>query len=482
MNEAARIGPGVGSGAGAGAGVGSGAGKPPIRIGLLGFGVVGGGVVRLLSQKAKTIEAEIGRSIRLQRILVRDLKRTRTVALPEGSLTTDPDDILDDPEIDVVVELMGGATPAADYIRRAIRNRKHVVTGNKEVMATHGIELLTLARQYGVDVYYEASVGGGIPLIGVFRQDLVANEVHQVRAIINGTTNYILTRMAQDGIDFAPALAEAQALGYAESDPTNDVEGIDASYKLAILASLAFRTQVPPDAVYREGITRLRAADFRYARELGYVIKLLAIARRHPAPAGDATAPDAPPSPNPSPSPSPSPSAAVEVRVHPAFVPQNVLLAEVNGVFNAVYVQGDLVGDVLFYGRGAGAEPSSSAVVSDVIDVAHNINAGVANRIPFNDAGRLPVRSIEELETRYYVRVWVADRPGVLAQIAQIFGDHRISIASCIQKESDLSAGSAELVIVTHPAQERDMRAALAALDSLDALRERAAMIRIEGI
>jgi len=234
-------------------------GKPPIRVGLLGFGVVGGGVVRLLSQKGKSIEAEIGRAIVLQRVLVRDPRRTRSVALPEDALTTDPGAILDDPEIDVVVELMGGTAPAADYIRRAIRNRKHVVTANKEVMATHGIELLTLARQHGVDVYYEASVGGGIPLIGVFRQDLVANEVRQVRAIINGTTNYILTRMAQDGVDFAPALAEAQALGYAESDPTNDVEGIDSSYKLAILASLAFRTQVPPDAVYREGITRLRA-------------------------------------------------------------------------------------------------------------------------------------------------------------------------------------------------------------------------------
>ena len=239
----------------------------------------------------------------------------------------------------------------------------------------------------------------------------MANEVHQVRAIINGTTNYILTRMAQDGVDFAPALTEAQALGYAESDPTNDVEGIDASYKLAILASLAFRTQVPPEAVYREGITRLRAADFRYARELGYVIKLLAMARRHPD--------------------------GIEVRVHPTFLPQDVLLADVNGVFNAVYVQGDLVGDVLFYGRGAGAEPTSSAVVADVVDVAHNINAGVANRIPFHYAGRLPVREMALLETRYYVRVWVADRPGVLAQIASVFGDHQISIASCIQKEAD---------------------------------------------
>jgi homoserine dehydrogenase len=430
-------------------------GPAPVRVGLLGFGVVGGGVVRLLSQKAEAIRAETGRAVEVQRVLVRDLARTRAVALPEDRLTTDPGTILDDPQIDVVVELMGGITPAADYIRRAIRNRKHVVTASKEVMATHGVELLQLAREHGVDLYYEASVGGGIPLIGVFRQDLVANEVHQVRAIINGTTNYILTRMAQDGVDFAPALSEAQALGYAESDPTNDVEGIDASYKLAILASLAFRTQVPPEAVYREGITRLRAADFRYARELGYVVKLLAMARRHPD--------------------------GIEVRVHPTFLPQDVLLADVNGVFNAVYVQGDLVGDVLFYGRGAGAEPTSSAVVADVVDVAHNINAGVANRIPFHYAGRLPVRELALLETRYYVRVWVADRPGVLAQIASVFGDHQISIASCIQKEADAGAGSAELVIVTHPAREADMQRALAALDALEAVRERAAMVRIEA-
>jgi homoserine dehydrogenase len=456
--------------------------REPIRVGLLGFGVVGGGVARLLSQKAEAIAAEIGRPIVLQRVLVRDPGRTRAVALPAGHLTTDPGDILDDPEIDVVVEVMGGITPAAEYVKRAIRNRKHVVTANKEVMATQGVELLQLAREHGVDVYYEASVGGGIPLIGVFRQDLVANEVHQVRAIINGTTNYVLTRMAQDGVDFGPALAEAQALGYAESDPTNDVEGIDASYKLAILASLAFRTQVSPESVHREGITRLRAADFRYARELGYVIKLLAIARRHGAGAfagadggaGEGRDPGAGDG-------AVAGAGAVEVRVHPTFVPQDVLLADVSGVFNAVYVQGDLVGDVLFFGRGAGAEPTSSAVVADVVDVAHNLNAGVANRIPFHYAGRLPVRPMPLLETRYYVRVWVADRPGVLAQIARVFGDHQISIASCIQKEADPAAGSAELVIVTHPARERDMQAALGALDALEAVRERAAMIRIES-
>jgi homoserine dehydrogenase len=432
----------------------------PIRVGLLGLGVVGGGVARLLCQKARAIAGEIGRPVVVHRVLVRTPTRARSVALPPDAITTDPAAILDDPEIDVVVEVMGGVAPAADYIRRAVCNGKHVVTANKELMATQGVAILQLAKAHGVDVYYEASVGGGLPLIGVFRQDLVANEVQQVHAILNGTTNYILTRMAQDDADFGPALAEAQALGYAESDPTNDVEGLDAAYKLAILASLAFRTEVPPEQIYREGIARLRAADFRYARELGYAIKLLAIGKRHAAPEGD----------------------QLELRVHPTLVPHGFLLADVNGVFNAVHVRGDLVGNVLFYGRGAGAEPTASAVVADIVDVAHNLNAGVANRIPFHYAGRLAVRPMLGLTSRYYVRLWVADRPGVLAQIARIFGDHEISIASCIQKESDPAAGAAELVIVTHPAREADMQAALAAIASLEVVRELATMVRIETV
>ena len=431
----------------------------PINVGLLGFGVVGGGVARLLSQKGAALAEEIGRPVALRHVLVRDAAKPRSFPLAPERITTDPDAVLDDPQTHVIVEVMGGLLPAAEYIRRAIRNRKHVVTANKEVMATHGVEILQLAEEHGVDVYYEASVGGGIPLIGVFRQDLVANEIHQIHAIINGTTNYILTRMAQDGVDFAPALAEAQELGYAEPDPTNDVEGIDAAFKLSILASLAFRTQVPPSRIYREGITRLRAADFRYARELGYVIKLLAIGKRH---VDDGC------------------GAEIEVRVHPTLVPQDFLLADVNGVFNAVHVRGDLVGDVLFYGRGAGAEPTSSAVVSDIVDVVHNLNAKVANRVPFRYAGQLAIRPMPDLVSRYYVRLWVADRPGVLAQIAQTFGTHQISIASCIQKESDPEAGSAELVIVTHPAREADMQAALAELQALPVLRDLAMMLRIE--
>jgi len=432
----------------------------PIQIGLLGVGTVGAGVARLLSSKSAAIAAETGRGIALRRALVRDPGRARGVELPPGVLTTDPAEVLDDPEIDVVVELMGGIEPARDYVLRAIGAGKHVVSANKDLMATHGVEILEAAAERGVDVYYEASVGGGIPLIGVFRQDLVANEVRAVHAIINGTTNYILTRMAQDGVDFAPALAEAQSLGYAEPDPTNDVEGIDAAYKLAILASLAFRTPVAPQQIHREGITRLRAADFRYARELGYVIKLLAIGRRH----GGGS------------------ESHIEVRVHPALVPHDFLLAGVNGVFNAVHVQGDLVGNVLFYGRGAGAEPTSSAVVSDVIDVAHNLNAGVANRIPLHFGTALPVRPMSALETRYYVRLWVADRPGVLAKIAQVFGDHAISIASCIQKETDESAGTAELVIVTHLAREANMQAAVEEFRALEIVRELANVLRIEQV
>ena len=461
---------------------------------MLGYGVVGGGVARLLSQKGKAIGAEIGRPIQLTSVLVRDPSRARSFAVPTNLVTTDPAAVLDDPNTHIIVEVMGGISPAAEYIRRAIRNGKHVVTANKDVMSTHGVELLQLAAEHGVDVYYEASVGGGIPLVGVFRQDLVANEIHQIHAIINGTTNYILTRMAQDGVDFQPALAEAQALGYAEPDPTNDVEGIDATYKLSILASLAFRTQVPPDQIYREGITRLRAADFRYARELGYVIKLLAIGKRHEADDGpfspaqgghqakDEIGKAGSDSSSDLGSSSGGGAAGIEVRVHPALVPQDFLLAGVNGVFNAVHVQGDLVGNVLLYGRGAGAEPTSSAVVSDVVDVAHNLNAGVANRVPFHYAGELAVRPMEALATRYYVRLWVADRPGVLAAIAHTFGDHQISIASCIQKESDPSAGTAELVIVTHPAREADMRAALQALQALPVLRDLANVIRIEHV
>jgi homoserine dehydrogenase len=309
-----------------------------INIGLLGLGVVGSGVARILTEKAAWYAAQVGRPLVLRRVLIRDLERPRQVELPRELLTTDARDILDDEEIDLVIEVMGGERPAYDYLREALSRGKYVVTANKEVMAKHGPELLDAAREARVDVLYEASVGGGIPLIAPLKRDLLANAMTSVRAIINGTTNYILTQMSREGWDFERALRKAQELGYAEADPTNDVEGIDAAYKIALLASLAFHTRVHPDHVYREGITRLAARDFRYARELGYAIKLLAMAERS--------------------------DHGVQVRVHPALIPEDQPLAKVEGVYNAVELTGDLLDRVLFQGPGAGSLPTTSAVVA----------------------------------------------------------------------------------------------------------------------
>lgn len=425
---------------------------------MLGLGIVGAGVARSLAAKAATLHAELGRSVQLQSVLVRDPTKPREAELPPGALTTDPADVLDNPDIDIVVELLGRVHPPYEYICRAIRNGKHVVTANKDVMALHGAEILRLAQEHDVDVYYEASVGGGIPLIGSFRQDLVANEIHQIHAIINGTTNYILTRMESGQVDFDVALSAAQKLGYAESDPTSDVEGVDAAYKLAILASIAFRLQVAPDEIYREGVGSLAAADFRYAREFGYAIKLLAIGKRD----GD----------------------WVELRVHPTLVAQEHLLADVHDVFNAVHVQGDLIGTALFYGRGAGSAPTSSAIVADIVDSVHNITAGVTNRIPFHHRAGLRLRPIADVVSRAYVRLWVADRPGVLAQIAHVFGDHDISIAACVQKETSTSTqgAEAEIVVLTHPAREADVQRGLRVLADLPVVRRIANHLRIEDL
>lgn len=425
-----------------------------IIIGLLGVGTIGSGVMRVISEKGDVIAERTGCPVRVKRALVRDLRRQRSVDAPDGMLTTNASDILDDPEVNVVVELMGGENPAHEYIRRALSSGKSVVTASKEVMAKHGLELLELARENNAEIHFEASVGGGIPLIGPFRKDLAANEILSVKAIINGTTNYILTRMAQDGTEFDVALHQAQELGYAEPDPTNDIEGIDATYKLAILATLAFRVQIRPADVYREGITQLHPRDFRYAQELGYAIKLLAIAKR----VGD----------------------GIEVRVHPAFVPTSFLLAQVNDVFNAVHVEGDLVGKVLFYGRGAGPAPTSSAIVADIIDLASKLHVP-NNRLPFRLRSSLTVLPMEDVHTRYYLRLQVADRPGVLAQIARVCGDNEISIASVIQKEVSDVAPYAEIVIMTHAAREKHMRQALETIANLDVTKEIGNFIRVEG-
>jgi len=425
---------------------------------MLGLGTVGAGVAQALLAKADSIARRVGCPVVLHRALVRNPHKPRD--LDSILLTTDPTAVLDDPAINIVVEVLGGERPAHQYILAAIEQGKHVVTANKEVMAKHGPEILERAAARGLDVAFEASVGGGIPIIGPFRLDLLANDIQEVTAIINGTTNFILTRMAREGVGYADALREAQALGYAEPDPRNDVEGIDAAYKLTILATLAFHARVRPPDVYVEGITRLTAADFRYARDLGYAIKLLAIGRVAPG--------------------------GLELRVHPTFLAADEMLAKVDGVFNAVRVDGDLVGQVLFYGRGAGAGPTSSAVVADVIDLAQRIRSGGGpTPLPPLDPDRRAL-PISEVWTRYYLRLIAVDRPGVIAQITRVLGDHAISIASVIQKEDVVledggDSRHAEIVLMTHRASEAAMRDAVAQIGQLPVVADVGSLIRVEG-
>ncbi|MCL4369399.1 MAG: homoserine dehydrogenase [Chloroflexi bacterium] len=426
--------------------------KQEVNVGLLGLGVVGSAVARTLIEKSEMISTRVGCPVRLRRVLVRQQGKERSI--PASLITFDPAAILEDPEIDVVIELMGGEIPAHDYLLRALRQGKQVVTANKEVMAKHGPEIMAAAAETGTDVAFEASVGGGIPVVGPFRLNLLANNLQQIIAIINGTTNYILSRMAHEGIDFQAALAEAQKLGYAEPNPRNDVEGIDAAYKLAILATLGFHTRVRPEDVFHEGIARLTARDFRYARELGYTIKLLAIAKQH--------------------------NSEIEARVHPTFVPEGFTLASVDGVYNAVHVIGDLAGPVMFYGRGAGPGPTSSAVVADVIDLAQRLHTGMVMRpVPPLDS-RKRVKPVEEIETRYYLRIQVTNQPGVFAQIARVMGEAGISLASVIQKEERDAGRQAEVVLTTYLAREAAMRQALQALLELPVVDEISNVVRVE--
>jgi homoserine dehydrogenase len=425
-----------------------------VGIGLLGMGVVGSGVARFLSDKGRQLADMVGCPVSLKGILVRDPARKRPYQAPPGLLTADVDTILNDPQVDVVVEVMGGQNPALDYILKAISLGKHVVTANKEVMARHGPDILTMARKKGVHVMFEASVAGGTPIIAPLLRDLVANDIIAVHGIINGTTNYILTKMSKEGVDFDDALREAQELGYAEADPANDIEGTDAAYKLAILATLAFRSRVRDTDVYREGITRLRARDFVYAGELGYAIKLMAIARKHD---GD-----------------------IEVRVHPVFVPADVLMAKVDGVLNAVQIETDLAGRVLFHGRGAGSLPTTSAVVADIVDIARNIVGNLRPPTSFKLSEDVNVRPMPELESKYYLRMSVVDRPGVLAQITKVLGDLRISISSVIQKETDDVAQRAELVLMTHRAREASMQQAMQRLQLLEVVQKIGNLVRVE--
>ncbi|MCL5960599.1 MAG: homoserine dehydrogenase [Chloroflexi bacterium] len=426
-----------------------------MKIGLLGLGTIGYGVARVLQEKRDSVAAQVGRPVVVSKALVRNPEKPRPTDIPAEVLTHNPAEVLDDPEIGIIVEALGGEDPAYAYLRRAIKNGKHVSTANKEVMAKHGPELYRLAAEHGVDLYCEASVGGGIPLIGPFRYALNANGIQQVMAIINGTTNYILTKMAEEGLEFDIALRQAQELGYAEPDPTNDVEGIDSTYKLTILSSLAFHSVIKPEDIYREGISSLSAADFRYAHEMGYVIKLLAIAKQT--------------------------DGQIEVRVHPTFVPRHWLIGQVRVNFNAVSVTGDLVGEVMFYGQGAGANPTASAIVSDIIDLAQNALKGTSNRPAITFSQDPKLRPMDDVQTRYYLRLQAADQPGALAAIAGVLGEQSISIASVVQKEVDAQKGQAEVVIVTHLAREASMRKALTTLRALPAIKGIGGFVRIEG-
>lgn len=429
--------------------------KKDISIGLLGLGTVGSGVAEVLVTKADSLAEQAGLPLILKRVLERDVNRRRASKLDPNVLTSNPEEVLSHPEIDIVIELIGGEHPAKEFIERAITNGKHAVTANKEVMAKHGYELLSLARKHSTDLRYEASVGSGIPLIFPFQQELAANKISAIHAILNGTTNYILTRMAQEGMDFAPTLKRAQELGYAEADPTNDIEGRDAAYKLVILSNIAFRTKSVPQDVYCEGISNIAARDFLYAREFGYAIKLLAIAKRD--------------------------DDKVEMRVHPVFIPQDSQLAKVDGVYNAVEVETDLAGKLVFYGEGAGSLRASSAVVADVLAIARNIHRGINNVPELRLDQRVTVMPMSEVTTRYYLRLNAPDRPGVLAQISQVLGDNSISISSVIQKESDLAAQTAIIVIMTYPAEEKGMQKALKQLKQLLVVNEVSNFIRVEG-
>ena len=424
-----------------------------INVALLGLGTIGTATAQFLFEKPEVLAQHVGQPVVLKRVLVRDPDKERTVSVDARLLTTRLDDILDDPEIAIVVELVGGDV-GLDLIEAAVRRCKAVVTANKDVMAKHGSELLDLAHANGVEIRYEASVGGGIPLIGPFQQTLVANHISRITAIINGTTNYILTRMAEQGTSFGAALKEAQGLGYAEPNPRNDVEGFDAAYKLAILSSLAFHARIRPDDIYREGITTLDPRDFRYARELGFNIKLLAIGREQ--------------------------GGCVEVRVHPALVPENTLLAQVKGVFNAVQVEGDLMGPVILYGRGAGPGPTSGVVIADIIELAKSIALGTLGKNAPAHFSSCQVRPMSDVSTRYYLRMKVADRAGVLAQVARVLGEQGISIASVVQKDSDEATRTAEPVIMTHTAKESAMVKALETMRKLEVVKEIGSLLRVE--
>jgi homoserine dehydrogenase len=429
-----------------------------VRIGLLGLGTVGAGVVKILLTRRDMLEERAGGRLTLAAVADADLTRPREgLDLATLPMVNDAAKVLDDPSIHVVIELVGGLEPARTFILKALAAGKHVVTANKALLAHHGAELYDAARRRGVSLGFEAAVAGGIPLIRAVKEGLVANRVLSLAGIVNGTCNYILSKMTDEGLDFSLVLKEAQAHGYAEADPTLDIEGMDSAHKLQILVALAFRTFVDLKDIHTEGITRVTAQDIEYARELGYRIKLLAIAK-----AAD---------------------GAVEARVHPTMIPAASPLAAVSGVFNAVFLTGDAVGDLMFYGRGAGQMPTASAVWSDVLEVSRRIAHGIpslALELPSTGRGALTLAAMETIRCGYYLRVMMQDKPGTLSRVTGILGENDISIASVIQKGRG-QREAVPVVMLTHEARERDMRAALAKIDRMRDVAGATQMIRVEG-
>ncbi|MED1798956.1 homoserine dehydrogenase [Brevibacillus porteri] len=428
--------------------------KQSIKLGLMGFGTVGTGVVRIIQAHQEDLQKQTGLSIEVSRILVQDAEKSRNISSMEGALTTDPASLLDDPEIEVIVEVIGGIHPAKEYILGALERGKHVVTANKDLMALHGAEILEKAQEKGCDVFYEASVAGGIPILRALVEGFSSDRIAKMMGIVNGTTNYIMTKMSQEGAEYSEVLKEAQALGYAEQDPTSDVEGFDAARKMAILATLGFRVPMKLEDVDVKGISSVSKEDIAYGKQLGYEIKLLGLARRD--------------------------EEAIEVSVQPTLVPKSHPLASVNGVFNAVYVHGEAVGETMFYGPGAGELPTATAVVSDLVTVVKNRKLGVNGRGMVAPYKEKVLKEDSEKFSKYFLRIVVADKRGVLAQITQLLADKNISLEQVIQQPFN-NGREAEIIMITHLSSKSDMDAVLAYMEQMDIVSTVQSCYRVEG-
>ena len=433
----------------------------PVNVGLLGLGTVGGGTVNVLARNAEEITRRAGRGIRVSHAAAREIKNPDELRLDGVEITDDAFKLVENPDIQIIVELIGGYQPALELVLRAIANGKHVVTANKALIAKHGNEIFAAARATGMMVGFEAAVAGGIPIIKAIREGLAGNRIEWVAGIINGTANFILTEMRDKGLSFDDVLKEAQRLGYAEADPTFDIEGVDAAHKATLIASIAYGIPVQFDKAYIEGITKLEASDIKYAEQLGYRIKLLGIAKRR--------------------------EKGIELRVHPTLIPAKRLLANVEGAMNAVMVKGDAVGTTLYYGKGAGAEPTASAVIADLVDVTRLATADAAHRVPHlafqpDSMSALPILPMSEVETGYYLRLRVEDKPGVLADVTRILADQGISIDAMLQREPAEGEGETDIIILTHVCKESAADAAIARIEGLAAQKGKVKRIRLEEL